>query len=824
MALRIYKSQPDDGTLGHRDQPDFLKAVHGLEGGFVEGTKARDIVKDNETHVDELIGEFRPAVFKALGGGDKGELAARLRDSDAETKERELNPSLGRRIARSIFGKIPLVKRFVKQTPSKEFLREQPPLASADAFALHLDEAGKAATNREVLAPVIYDPERVWESKILKDPKILKLLKEHVSEESLQNPETDPVLTYALNFMLEKVRSASVAGAAPGDLDAASALVFLKKALGAADGHHDATEMKTEFDGIKHEYGEIQSTIQKIEQVCGLDTVAAFITAKNDAKIAADTKNAAANIPLDAAKTALGIAQTALDGITDPKTDYVFYETNRKIVESKQKILDRATDDYKKVEEKSTDAKKKADDSLKEIGDLQTKLGHATGEMFKNTKDFNENNHDGDSPILADAELNHFKDLDDKAHAKNTDEAIKLFGDKKIFQKTWKKFEKGGDKVVKATEAHGNHGAEHAHPHVSSTQLLNKIYYSFVTTREKDGGGAENTDAVDNLVFQHKRRSEAAIFAAFGRSDAKDMSVFAANRARAEALAKVLPKSERMKFLPDFDLILQSFRHIATEDQTRPFAKLQLKRDTSRAEIRHMIQHGTLKEDDLPLLIGHIQKVLEGDGTSIAKAEDLPFIMAMIRNLRLVREEMKFNTIIKKPGKFDDKLKELLADDTAIDEVRDTIDEAGLFTMLKDKSFLKGQKGLMMKDVTDRVKAGTLTIADGMKELKENGVDVGRGTWGKLVALRAGGSVVNTWKNVWGRGPFAWLRAAPGNLWGGVKKSNSWFWGTWLGKGISYSFNPFTMKKNYPIIPPIFKGGHGHDDHSGGGGHGGGGH
>ena len=308
----------------------------------------------------------------------------------------------------------------------------------------------------------------------------------------------------------------------------------------------------------------------------------------------------------------------------------------------------------------------------------------------------------------------------------------------------------------------------------------------------------------------------------------KDATTIEANRVRAEILARGgMNRRDRAQFLPDFSKILETFRFLAVEDQ-RPFAKLKLHQDITRAELRTEIQKGNLSVDQIPHLVIHLESVLKGHENKIIKEADVPLVLAMIRNLRVIRDEQRFKTIMAKPGSFDDKMKELLANDNAEETARGGVNDALLFDAITNKKFVKEQEAHIIEDVKNRVRNGELTIKDAMKELKDNGIDAGRGTWAKLLAIRTGQNVKNTWKNAKGRGPFAWAGRKVKSGWASAKKitgAPKWFMGTFLGKALNYSLNPKTMGKNYSPLPPFLKGGHGHGhgggDHGGGDAHGG---
>ncbi len=780
MARFIYKTSPNDGAYGPHGKT--LQAVHDTERQFAEDGKAKELIDPNRQRIDDIIArEIRPEVRKILNAGDDGKLAEALHEHDTKTKH-----SLYKR---SFFGRLFGTKL------NKQFLKEQPPLHGDTELG---ESSVEISANREVLAPVLYDAEKVWQNPILKDVKVSQFLRKYVANESLDSPENDPVLTYALGFFFENVHG----GAA--DLNAAQTLKFLKKMFGVLDAHHDLEEMKSDFEAIKHEYGEIQEVIKKIEQIQkdeGNKSIADILKDYNE-KI--DGAGGAPGL-----KKKMDDAEAAVDTLEgkvatgDPKN--AGYAALQRQAEVARKTFEKAKEEHGKVGEKK-----------KSLTSLTGEFGHARHELHEYIHAFNHHELlDGSHPLAAD-ELHTFEAF---SHETDSDKAMKLFKGKTSLQKNWKTFTKNGEKVLKEVEESGGH--EHEVHKASPQEFLHRLYATFMITKGVDGGAAKNTDPVDNPVYIRKIRDRAAELTRISVSDAKDMLAFSANRVRAEALAKNLPKNLRAKFIPDFNAVLHALRFM-TYEEARPFAKLNLKKDMSQMDFRKMIKSKELSVKDLPILVAHLKKILEGHENTYIKPEDVPLVVAMIRNIRIVQAEMDYEAIMKKPGKFDDKLKEYLKMETASDEAMEKIDQSLLFSTITHSSILgmnidskvvKEHKKAMIAEMQQNVKEGKIPVDEAIKMMKEQGVETGYGTWAKFMGIRTGQNIGNIWKNTIGRGPFAWA-------WRSVKASGSWIKNSWLGKFVSdsfsYSFNPKTMGSNYSIIPPIFKGGaHGH----GGGAH-----
>ncbi len=366
--------------------------------------------------------------------------------------------------------------------------------------------------------------------------------------------------------------------------------------------------------------------------------------------------------------------------------------------------------------------------------------------------------------------------------------------------------------------------AQVTHETITPEMFLYRIYYRHIT-QVPGNGGAPGTPAM-NAEQQRNLAPRAAMAVRFMLSEAKDATTLEALRVRSEIVARGrVNRRDRVRFLPDLNNILATFRYLGIND-ARPFAKLKLDKQMERSELRAAMQHAGMDvTNDVPHLIAHLQGVLRGHDNQVLREADVPLLTGMVRNLNILRDEEKFRSVMAAPGTFDEKLAKLLANDDSLETARSGVNDALLFDAITNKKFVKEQEKHIIEDVKNRVRNGELTIKDAMKELKDNGIDAGRGMWAKLLAIRTGQNVKNTWKNAKGRGPFAWAGRKVKSGWASAKKitkAPKWFMGTFLGKALNYSLNPKTMGKNYSPLPPFLKGGHGHGH--GGGDHGGGDH
>ncbi len=377
------------------------------------------------------------------------------------------------------------------------------------------------------------------------------------------------------------------------------------------------------------------------------------------------------------------------------------------------------------------------------------------------------------------------------------------------FSRDWKAIQTNVDAQI--TTAKNTTQEEHHEQHaITPSELLYRVYLRYLTT-DVDHGGVLPAGTHPTQMEINAQRPRAALFARFAISEARDASTVAANRARMQIMTRdAQRRGERVEFLPDFERILQTFQFLQVAD-TKPFVKLQLRPNMTRAELRAELASKHVDPQALPHLIAHMERVLSGYNNRVVRERDVPLILDMLRNLRVIREEDNFRGVVKRAGTFDSKLQDLLKFDTAEADAKNSINDEALFCAITDKKFVKNQRNEVIQGVQAKFLSGEINLQEVRKEMQEQGVNMGYGTWAKLVALRAGQNVVNTWKNVKGRGPFAWLGRTVVSGWGKVKKFPKWFSETNLAKAWNYS----TSKKNWSAVPSFFKSGHG-DDHGGG--------
>ena len=535
-------------------------------------------------------------------------------------------------------------------------------------------EAISASSNREVLLSVMMSPSRVIDHATIQKKEVKDLLGKYLGK-AMGEPESDPILVYALGFLADKV---------PED----KAEAFLKSVFKGA--HHEKGKVDTakeRMDYVAEIYKEMMDAAKAIRKKCGRKDPKAVL---HDLEHDEHAKKG----ELNAAKTALSSATGTMNGYTTSGTD-----DERKRA---QQALDNARATHERAEKAFHDAEHKYEEFNHAVDDF-TVAGQKYTKFIQDTKELplpkpadNKDDKDFETPVneaitFGTNLAGHLT----KGASFDLDEAMKIAEDrdfekksKTVLRYTEALHKREEDKTKKADEHHDAHD-------VGSSEFLYKLYHTYNTTEEKDGGGVKDGTKMTDLAKRNVRE-QALLFTRFAISDAKDQSVMYANRARAENLASSkLSKKNRALFLPQLNTILAGLSHITRGETEKPFSVLRLKKDMSRMEIRHAIKTKKLKEKDMAYLAVTLEAILEGNEGKYLKKEDIPSMVAMIRNLRLIHEEQRFQKIMKSGKPYADKLKEALSEDKSFDEARATIDAEKIFEIASDPKYVKKQKEAM---------------------------------------------------------------------------------------------------------------------------------
>lgn len=379
------------------------------------------------------------------------------------------------------------------------------------------------------------------------------------------------------------------------------------------------------------------------------------------------------------------------------------------------------------------------------------------------------------------------------------------------------------DEDTKATE-----GAAHHLSPISGKVFLNKMYFKYITTNVKDGGREDDSINVKNVGFIKKAREEALMFSMFANSDANDQTQMYANRARCEALAKSkLSRGKRARFLPQLNSIMGGLSYITKGGSETPFAKLKLKENMSRNELRAAITRGKIKPQDVVHLEATLATILEGYRGTYLQGEDIAQVHTLVQNLRLIREEQRFQKIMASKKPYAEKLKEALTEDPSFDEAKAAIDTEKIFKIISDPKYVKKQEAAEKakkaaeaaaakeggKEDAD-AKAGDAFVAAQQEQTHHLISAAGGGYFSRARAIlaRAGGAFVSAADKTFFSIP-RWGERKAKNTWKRALNTKASFqsgmlWGT---------FAQMADTKNYSLLPAAHGHGGGGDAHGGGG-------
>lgn len=812
----------------YQDNRDTNRATSNRHTIRELGTLENQYAGINTPHAeitDQIIGASRLQVADVLN--DAHEDASEQVFQHVQEQQRELNRPTGRSVVnwltrRARRAKNAILGRDYYEPADAEVARRE---------RFHNAPTGEAAADlrarREVGKPAYMSAEDIWR-ELDNDPRhteLYALLNKRLGSDIMTEAQDHPELLFTLRFIVQNIPAG------------VNRVAYIRAALdGEEQAHHgrSAEELEEISGGANEKIAKITEGAAALRKRCrhGNRTVQAEL-AHLDAEIAATQAR------LTDANETVRRAQDAVSRYTDEGQNVPpVANTNLATANSARDRIEKELADHRGNRHSLTDLRhdlhEHATDLIQDLTRFYVDPHHAHGDDHGAEHGHGHDAHAFDINQFPEAvrpQIRALVDLSghlDPAHdapagAPNPLNFIAQGG----FKDAWTPVRTNMDAALKT--AKDNHHEHHEVHTITPAELLYKVYYRN-QTQDVDHGGVLPNGTQLNAMQLNAQRNRSLLFTRFALSEAKDATTIEANRVRAEILTRSrMNKGDRVNFLPNFQKILETFRYLQVSD-ARPFAKLILHENITRAELRAEMRKGNLSVETIPVLIANLERTLQGNDSTILKDRDVPLVLAMIRNLRILRDEQMFRNIMAGPGSFEDKMKKVIEGDTAEEDARNGINEAVLFATLTDKKFVKTQEKAIMEAISARVKSGELGLGDAMKELKEQGLNPGRGTWAKFVALRSGANIVNTWKNVSGKGPFAWLKKTVVTGYNGVKKGGKWLLWTNPVAGavkdsVSYSFNPFTMKDNYPVVPPIFKGGgHGHGGDHGGGDHGGGGH
>ncbi|MEK7544758.1 MAG: hypothetical protein AAB551_01360 [Patescibacteria group bacterium] len=320
-------------------------------------------------------------------------------------------------------------------------------------------------------------------------------------------------------------------------------------------------------------------------------------------------------------------------------------------------------------------------------------------------------------------------------------------------KKPKKKGEEGAD------PEHAEH--DEGHPQMTENELMYKILYYRATQKRSAGGDLDNASPTLTLKELEDKKIEASRDAFHLINVAKNLGmILNANKLRAERQAKlaqkpgfwqglVNPSRYPMKDLPKFKTLLERLKFVRLEKldekgavvkeeggsatMENPFAEVHLKPGMSLAALRHEVDEGRLKKQDVPRMIGYMEAMLEGQDRYQIRYDDITPLADMIMNLRSLQtfhEHNKFLEEVKEdPDKLDEKLAALWKNDLKISEKVNTDARQKLFKMMRDNykkpDSYKNEIRKLVTQAKEKYITGEFDFGQAKEFLKKHGVPVG---------------------------------------------------------------------------------------------------
>jgi hypothetical protein len=270
---------------------------------------------------------------------------------------------------------------------------------------------------------------------------------------------------------------------------------------------------------------------------------------------------------------------------------------------------------------------------------------------------------------------------------------------------------------------------------LSASDFLYKIWFE-IYEREATpaAGGPPN---VDRSVL--RERALMAAMTSLSESRDEDLLKYK-NEIRCEELARRSSlwrrAISRHNFSPSANSVLARIRHVTVNKEgkeVKPFAGLDLNKSMSRAELRKTIKEGKLAREDIPRLYLHLEAILKNHRDHTIKPKDASFLIDLIQNLKVVRNEMLHEELLQQfrntegtpeqdilkllKAKMDEEKKweKQLADDILKGEFLKTITPRAI----------RKEKRSALKEIKQKMNSGEWGYNDSVAYLKEKGFSPG---------------------------------------------------------------------------------------------------
>lgn len=192
----------------------------------------------------------------------------------------------------------------------------------------------------------------------------------------------------------------------------------------------------------------------------------------------------------------------------------------------------------------------------------------------------------------------------------------------------------------------------------------------------------------------------------------------------------------RHNFSPSAQEVLRRLRHVSIAKEgkeVKPFARLDLHKNMSRAELRKAIKEGRLSSEDVPRLYLHLEAILKQHREHTIRPKDAGYIIELIQSLRVIRNEMLHQELLSQfrntEGTPEGNILKLLRakmdhEKSWERQMADDILRGEFWKTVKPRAIRK-EKRALLKDIKQKMLSGQMGYSDAVKLLEENGFEPG---------------------------------------------------------------------------------------------------
>ncbi|MBU1992536.1 MAG: hypothetical protein ABH856_00480 [Patescibacteria group bacterium] len=270
---------------------------------------------------------------------------------------------------------------------------------------------------------------------------------------------------------------------------------------------------------------------------------------------------------------------------------------------------------------------------------------------------------------------------------------------------------------------------------INSTTFLYKVWFEIYRRQAIPAGGGNPT------VDRGELRRRATFAAMMSVAESRDQQLLQIkNELRCEELARRSNLWRRLtsrhNFSPSANSVLARIKHVSISKdgkEAKPFARLNFKKLTSRAEVRKAVQNGDIAKEDVPRLALYLESVLTNYKKHTIKPKDAMYLVDIIQSLRAIRTEQLHGELMTQfrnvegtdsanmVNLLDQKLKAERAWEL---QMREGI-EGGEFLNAISRRAIRKDRRAALKEVRGKMANGEWGYKDAVSYLEEKGFSPG---------------------------------------------------------------------------------------------------